>query len=834
MKKIIVPIVRAMIVASSLYSMAASEALEIGRHNQSDLPKGKETDGIIGDFVLRNATVEAVISGNLPGRRANMSTFYGVDGVTPGCLYDLTLRGQPNDQLTIFAPCDQRGPISYVRIAQTNANAESAIEAVTTAAKGNGLYRRYEYRLRDGWPGVLIVSTLRNESKELLKPAASDRWTAFLSDGVFQGYRWADAVDPADRAGYAYLCPDCPAKGLFTNRFELKPGETRVFTRFLAVGRSPAEAVGFAAAREGNAGRVSAVLTDSSGLPAGHATVTFKAGAEFVKGYADVSGKLEFPFPAGSCEVEISDAGCETVRRQIVIRAGETAELRHQFSPRSGISFEITEDHGREIPCKVQFLGIDGTASPNLGPHNRAHGCLDQYHSETGRFQTPLAPGRYRIVVTHGIEFGHISRQIEVPAGTSVAFRGELKRLVDTPGWVSADYHNHSTPSGDNTCGTDDRIINLAAEQIEFAPTTEHNRLYDWRPHLERLGLTRELNTVSGLELTGSGPHFNSFPFKPLPGEQDNGAPVWHRDPRISAVLLREHQDRDPDRWIQINHPDIVEDFIDRDGDGLADGGYIGLGRLIDAFEVENGIASSILSPYPFRIYTGTTQVVIENRPFVWLQLLNRGHRIVGMAVCDAHSVHGNGVGGWRMYMPSKSDAPAEIDWRENSRHARAGRSILTTGPFLEVRTAEGAGPGSDLRANRGVTLHVRVQCTDWIDIDRVQILVNGRQKPDLNFTRKSHPDWFQNGVVKFEREIRVPLSEDANLIVVAYGENFDLATGYGTSEQARLKPCAFNNPIYVDVDGGGFTPNGDSLDFPLALKKPSLEAAKRLIQGQP
>src|SRR5919108_5042764 len=70
---------------------ASSEALEIGPDTVSLLPGGKEADGIIGDFLLRNDRIEAVISGNLPLRRANMSTFYGTNGITPGCLYDLSL-----------------------------------------------------------------------------------------------------------------------------------------------------------------------------------------------------------------------------------------------------------------------------------------------------------------------------------------------------------------------------------------------------------------------------------------------------------------------------------------------------------------------------------------------------------------------------------------------------------------------------------------------------------------------------------------------------------------------------------------------------------------------
>jgi len=219
-------------------------------------------------------------------------------------------------------------------------------------------------------------------------------------------------------------------------------------------------------------------------------------------------------------------------------------------------------------------------------------------------------------------------------------------------------------------------------------------------------------------------------------------------------------------------------------------------------------------------------------REFIWLQMLNRGHRYAAMAVNDAHSVYGNGVGSWRMYLPSRSDKPAEIDWRENSRHAKAGRSILTSGPFLQVETEDGILPGGSARSSGPVKLKVKVQCTDWIDIDRVQVLVNGRQRKDLNFTRQSHPDWFGNGVVKFDRTLPIALSEDAHLIVVATGEKQDLSIGYGTSPQAKVKPCAYNNPIFVDVDGNGFKPNGDTLGYDLPVQKMSASDVRKLIGG--
>ncbi len=820
-------------------AVAAPEAFEVGPEQKGDLPRGKEADGIIGDFILRNDKVIAVISGNLPLRRANMSTFYGPDGITPGCLYDLTLRSENNDQITVFSPAGQRGPVSWVRIVKDGQDGEAAIETVVTAANNRGIYRRHEFRLRDGWQGLQIVTTLRNEGDSAQKVATDDRWTTFVRTGNARGVTWGDAVDPSDKAGYAYGIVEGGENIKTGAPVELKPGQTVTFTRFLAVGHSPAEAFGLVAAVVGPTGTVSGSVQDRNGAPATSALLTIRTAAGPAKtvciGYPDARGNYSFQLPAGDYEIEASDLGRANVKQNVTIKAQETASVKIAMAVAAAVAFDIRDESGKSLPCKAQFRGIEGTASPNLGPENRAHGCVDQYHSEKGQFRVALPPGKYNIIVTRGIEYSHLASTVELKPEQTATFQGTLKRLVDTSGWVSADYHNHSTPSGDNTCGTDDRIINIAAENVEFAPTTEHNRLYDWRPNIEKLGLAEEIQTVPGMELTGSGPHLNSFPFKPEPFTQDNGAPVWNPDPRISAITLRDWQGAEPDRWVQINHPDMPHDFIDHNDDGQADGGFLGLALLIDGIETQNGRSSEILGGRPYRISKDAdgTESVVYNREFIWLQMLNRGHRYAAMAVCDSHKVYGNGVGGWRMYLPSHSDKPSEIDWRENSRNAKAGRSILTTGPFLQVQTSDGVLPGGTTRGTGGVKLKVKVQCTDWIDIDRVQVLVNGRQRNDLNFTRQNHPEMFGSGVVKFDQTLDVKLTEDAHLIVVAFGENHDLSTGYGTSVQANWKPCAYNNPIFVDVDGGGFAPNGDMLGFDLPVKKLSVREVRRRL-GEP
>ena len=835
-------VIAALLLGLCASHVLAAEAIEVTKARVDELPGGKEADGIIGDFVLRSDMIEAVISHKAPLRRANMSTFYGDDGATPGCLYDLTLRGKNNDQITIFAPLEQRGEVSYVRIVpdgEVAAN-EAAVETVVTAALGKGIFKQYRYIVTDGVQGVTVLTTLRNEGKVPVSLKMQDKWTGLGRANFAKGFLWGDAVDPADKAGYALSWVKSHGVERTPKGTELlAPGEELMVSRFLAVGSSPLEAVGVAGLRRGGVIPAKIFLYNDQGDPANTAAlqVELEPGKTLV-GYPDDSGSVSLALPAGTYAWSAEDAGRETVTGTIKLEEGmESPREEVRMGPQSVVIFSIKDGTGKQIPCKVQFAGREGTKNPNLGPQNRAHGCRDQWHSERGDFRVPLAAGKYRVTVTRGIEYSHYVNEIDLAQGETVVVEGTLRRLVDTNGWISTDYHNHSTPSGDNTCGTKDRLINLVAEHIEFAPTTEHNRLYDWTPYIAELGLTDELATVPGMELTGPGGHLNMFPLKPLPRTQDGGAPVWENDARINALHLRDFQGSEPDRWVHLNHPRMEIEFFDRNGDGKLDGGYVLLGEMLDGLETENFVTEfrygdGILAGVPYRVRkqgernAGSIAMV---REVIWLQLLNQGTRVWAIAVADAHSVWGNGVGGWRTYVPSSSDEPAKVDWRELSRNSKKGQMMLTTGPFLNV-TANGALPGADIES-REVSLDVKVQCTDWVDIDRVQVLVNGRQRKDLNFTRKSHPAMFMDEIVKFDHSLKVELQEDSHLIVVAMGENFDLKAGYGTSDQALMQPCAYHNPIFVDVDGNGFTPNGDTLGFPLPTKKMKPERVIELIE---
>ena len=810
--------------------LTAAEVFEAALGREAELPKGKEADGIRGDFVLRSDTVEAVVSANLPNRRANMSTFYGEDGVSPGCLYDLTLRGANNDQLVVFGPCGH-GPVSYVRMLEEGA----AVESVTTAGSGKGVSKRHVYRVEDGVRGVFVTTTLKNETQAVQKVSVKDDLTRFNVTGTLEGgLWWADAINPAHRGAYALVTLKWTGAPAASGSVEIAPGGVIMMERFFAVGTSPADAVGEAWRIQGvKVGRLEAVVRDDRGQPVAGATIQFAMGKEAMAAYTDAEGRVSLSWKEGEHDLTVKAPGRAEVRGRAMVKTGEKSKVELALGAATEVRFEITDAEGRDLPCKAMFKGLDGTPNPNLGPKERAHGCVDQYHSETGKFRVGLNPGKYEVTVVRGPEYGRLIQVLELKAGQSTVFAGKLTRQVDTRGWISADFHNHSTPSGDNVCDTDGRIINLAAEHIEFAPTTEHNRLYDWEPTIRALGLADFVKTVKGIELTGRRQHFNAFPFEPEPMLQDGGAPVWNDDPRITALTLRRWQGERADRWIQFNHPDLANMLVDRNEDGVPDGGFVGVGSMIDGAETQNFSDSAILSDAPFKVTRAPGALAAKAamvREFLWKQLLNQGHRLVAVAVADAHAVYGNGVGGWRIYLPSETDEPQQITWASLSPHAKAGHIVVTSGPFLEVSTPDGRIAGDDVRATGGIDLKVKVQCSDWLDIDHVQVLVNSRPVPELRFTRESHPKMFKDGVVKFDETLHVPLQKDAHVIVVAEHRSMTLAGGFGTSDQAKVRPTAYNNPIYVDVDGGGFEPNGDTLGYEIPGSGLSADRARALL----
>jgi hypothetical protein len=63
-----------------------------------------------------------------------------------------------------------------------------------------------------------------------------------------------------------------------------------------------------------------------------------------------------------------------------------------------------------------------------------------------------------------------------------------------------------------------------------------------------------------------------------------------------------------------------------------------------------------------------------------------------------------------------------------------------------------------------------------------------------------------------------VKIAADTHVIVATIGEGLTLGPVMGPNYGGKLPPVAVSNPIWIDVDDQGFTPNGDLLDVPIAV----------------
>ncbi|HEY4312101.1 MAG TPA: CehA/McbA family metallohydrolase [Pirellulales bacterium] len=812
----------------------ATEIIQLSEATWDDaVPEGKEVDCIYGDWVLRNEHIVAVIAEALPKRNANM-TVRNVGG----SVIDLTERKQQSDQLSAYYPLNAQYALEGPD--QTNAKgpAQSKSSEVSLTFQGPSTKSTAEviYTLADDARWLKITTRVKNVSGEALELHLTD---AIRADGEFEfgvadelGLFWA--YDSFWRQGYGSLildpqwqfaantlkCGEHPELAIKAKAAAapLAAGETRELVRYLFPATNLIETLAIARdLHKQSLTTVSLAVKDGDGpVPDADVEIKNTAGERLAHGRTDNKGQLAVRLPAGEYPAAVSAQGRDS--KSVTLYAERNASQTVELPTPGYVVAKITGAAGKKTACKVQFAGHGDTASPNFGPDSAIHGVRNIYYTENGEFRVPLAPGEYDVIVSYGPEHDAIFKTITITAAKETALAEELKRSVDTAGWLSSDFHSHSTPSGDNTASQPGRVLNLLAEHIEFAPCTEHNRITVYDPHLKAFKAENRMLTCPGMELTGRPlplNHQNAFPLTPHPRTQDNGAPLSDRDPVVQIERLAMWENNS-DKLVQVNHPNIVQMAFDKDLNGSPDGGFEKMFSFMDVIEV-----------HPLTtIFTRPESLPNEreqgNTIYHWLQLLNLGYRIPGVVNTDAHwNFHGSG---WlRNYIKSSTDEPTQASVPNLVHACEHGNIVMTNGPFLTVHAkadkgADTALVGEDLKAPGGkLQLSVRVQCPNWFEVNRVQVFVNGVADPKWNYTRRTHPDKFHQATLVFAEELPVELTSDAHLIVVAAGEGKELGMVVGP-DHAKEMPTAVTNPIFVDTDGSGFKANGDMLGLPLPI----------------
>lgn len=816
------------------------------------VPVGKEVDAIYGDWVLRNDRVTAIIANPVAGRNANM-TVRGVGGM----LIDFTTRRRGSDQLSCFYPAGGRYLFNDTRITCSEGDSEpelleagsyrKAVElrlaVVGQPISKDGTQATVTYTLRDGENSLDYSVQIRNGSDETKKLHVEDALRCdgnlfrsnvlkthrlFYAEDVYFGQCYGVQFDSGhiSKAGGRLMQLRREGEG----EQEVASGESLGWSGAIACSQGLPGIRSWASRRDGGPENQVLVLKLSSPQgPIVHARVeVFRLDSEgrvslgTMQSHTD--GRLATELPAGNYLAKIQAFGQQVREHEFEIKQDRRSDSL-SYPAASRVRAKITDGQGRPIAAKVQFVGRDPTESPNFGPDSAIYAVKNAVYCAKGQFEQPIDPGLYTAIISHGPEYDAEFREIEVLPGKLTQLTSTLRRVVQTPGWISSDFHSHSSPSGDNVSHQTGRVLNLLAEHVEFAPCTEHNRIDTYSDDLQFLDAEDAMATCTGMELTGSPlpiNHQNAFPLHRHEHHQDGGGPVTHSDPvkQIERLAL---WDQSSPKVVQTNHPNIPQILGDRDLDGEPDQGFRGMLGWMDVIEIHP--PESIFSPPAADI---SPKDKFENPMFFWLQLNNLGYRIPGVVNTDAHyNFHGSG---WlRNYMQSSTDDPGSIEIEEMIHSAEHGHMVMTTGPFLdvEIQTTDGTRYvcGSDINlGHMDAKIRIRVQCPNWFDVNRVQVFFNGRPSEKMNFTRKTHPKLFRDSTTRFEWQAKLPqFTEDTHVIVATIGEGLTLGAVMG-EQRGKTPPVAVTNPFFLDTDGSGFQVNGDDLGVPFMVPTPVLK----------
>lgn len=487
---------------------------------------------------------------------------------------------------------------------------------------------------------------------------------------------------------------------------------------------------------------------------------------------------------------EVSQAADDPASTRAVAPATTRAGRGKAPGP-ARLAFEVRDAAGGAlIPAKVTLVGAKGTPDPDLawGDTPRQEEGLVAAHnyavSLSGLGSVEVAQGTYDVYVSRGPEWDLWSaRGVEIGAeGASV--RATLSHVLETRGWVSADFHVHAAPSYDSRVPLAARVLQFVADGVDMIVSADHGVITDYAPEIARLGAGAHLASATGEEITSEKwGHFGAFPLPVKRGVKDGGA----IDPgeRAPAAFFREVRARSPGALLTVHHPrfnwgmgyfpmaeiDPAQDRVGRAGGSLD----------FDAVEVLNGLEAENHE---------SVEAVLAD----WFALLRHGHLVSATGNSDTHHLDRN-IGGYpRNYVRVAHDAPGAARAAEVARGVKGLRSFLTTAPFVKLSVG-GAGMGETAAAPGGkARVEVSVQAAPWVSVATVVVYLDGAEVRRFRVPEGT-------AVERFTAAFDVTLERDGFVVAKVEGDR-PLFPVVGGTEKFKVRPFALTNPVFVDVNG--------------------------------
>ena len=324
-----------------------------------------------------------------------------------------------------------------------------------------------------------------------------------------------------------------------------------------------------------------------------------------------------------------------------------------------------------------------------------------------------------------------------VTEGATTPLDASLLRSVDTPGYLSGDFHQHTVGSIDAGPTHVDKIIENLAEGVEIAAATDHDNMTSYGPAIAQLGVEHLVASIDGDEVSVNGVgHFNIFDIEHDGPDLYPFLGVKFFSGKSIADLFADIHSVPGVEVLQVNHPRS-------EGSGYfrylkfdpVSGQALGEEEMALDFQsvevkADLGYPKQYLEEFDDEMH----QLALKKPGDVpvmrdWFSLLNLGEHICGMGNSDAHNWN-DGVGYSRNFLRVDTDAPGEVTEQQVMEAIKAQRNVVSNGPLIRVffDGEEAMGWQEPVAAPGGeVSVVVEIQAATWIPVNVLEIYRNGR-----------------------------------------------------------------------------------------------------------
>ena len=490
----------------------------------------------------------------------------------------------------------------------------------------------------------------------------------------------------------------------------------------------------------------------------------------------DAAGNYRLTLPSGDYQIRANMEGyLYPVDDPVNLVVTDTAITRDFDMPESGYLDVTVIDETGPGPAKVQLVGFDPT--PQL--QNIVVGNIAGVFGDTNADALPFGvaqvtfidrngaseritvePGEYRLVVSRGPFYSAFERDITIESGELTTVQAEIVKLIDTSGFISADFHVHSIDSPDSEVTREERVAVMLAEGMDFFTPSDHGVRSDFGPTLVNMGVEDLIAVALSSETTTFDyGHSNSWPVTIDPTKISGGSFDWagaalpgedfpsYGNFNLSPADIFAGLKSDPiENLVQINH---IAGFFGGTGAGI-DTGMTPPQSTVDPASKRLDPSLDNLFDDGFdllEVWIGTNgRGAIEAEFFGrnagdWFNLINQDLYRIGIANSDTHDRRFTRTSA-RTLVASDTNDPADLGLKAEQLAAtlRAGRAVGTNAPFLLLR-ADGVYAGESqsagLRFNESVSLPIdagsdlvltaTVVTAQWAEVDTIDFYINNQ-----------------------------------------------------------------------------------------------------------